>query len=83
MSPACTELFESYEQYAERLRRAYEAFTWRVCELECARKYGNAYRIEEALGLLKTAAGIYMQDLTEHVEHVATYVACELRDQAL
>jgi hypothetical protein len=38
----------------------------------------NLYRT--ILGTLKSTAQIYMQLLTEHVEHVATYVAQELRD---
>lgn len=80
MSLATTELFESYEQFNECLTRAHAKFTRRVVELECARKYGDAYRIDSALGDLNSAAGIYMQYLSEHVEHVAAYVARELRD---
>jgi hypothetical protein len=80
MSPTCTGLYERVEQLDERLRQLRDSFTRRVVELECARKYGDAYRINSALGTLNSTAQIYMQLLTEHVEHVATYVAQEHRD---
>jgi lactate dehydrogenase-like 2-hydroxyacid dehydrogenase len=80
MSPACTELYERVEQLDEHLRQLRDAFTRRVVELECARKYGEAYRINTALGTLKNTAQIYIQLMTEHAEHVATYVAQEIRD---
>jgi hypothetical protein len=80
MSPASTELYERYEQFDEGLARTHATFTRRVVELECARKYGDASRIDEALDLLDSAAQIYMRRLMEHVEHVVTYVAQELRD---
>jgi len=80
MSPACTELYERVEQRDERLRQSRDSFTRRVIELECARKYGDAYRINSALYTLKSTSQIYIQLMTEHAKHVATYVAQELRD---